>query len=113
MARELAGLSLNEAKKRLAADGPNELPRPERRSAWRVISEVLREPMFALLLAGGAIYLILGNPNEALVLFVFATLSVSIAVVQELRSERVLEALRTLASPRALVIREGNRTRIS
>lgn len=112
MARELAGLSLNEAKKRLAADGPNELPRPERRSAWRVISEVLREPMFALLLAGGAIYLILGNPNEALVLLVFATLSVSIAVVQELRSERVLEALRTLASPRALVIREGNRTRI-
>ena len=112
MAQAFMGLSLKEAAARLLVDGPNELSRPERRTAWRVIGEVLREPMFALLLAGGAVYLILGNPKEALILLIFASLSVSIAVVQELRSERVLEALRTLASPRALVIRDGTRIRI-
>ena len=46
------------------------------------------------------------------VLLLFATLSVSISIVQETRSERVLEALRNLASPRALVLRDGERKRI-
>ncbi|WP_420886317.1 cation-transporting P-type ATPase, partial [Bradyrhizobium yuanmingense] len=38
-----AGLSETEARARLAADGPNELPRPERRSPLRIVVEVLRE----------------------------------------------------------------------
>ena len=68
--------------------------------------------MFALLLGAGVIYLVLGDFTEALMLLVFATISVSITVVQELRSERVLEALRDMTSPRALVIRDGVRRRI-
>ena len=68
--------------------------------------------MFALLLAGGGIYLAVGEITDALVLIAFAALSVSIAVVQELRSEKVLEALRDLSSPTALVIRDGVRRRI-
>jgi Ca2+-transporting ATPase len=96
------GLGTAEAAARLKADGPNELPRAKRRTWWRIVAEVLSEPMFALLMAGGAIYLLLGNLHEALILLVFATLSVSIAVVQDFRSERVLESLRNLASPRAL-----------
>ena len=40
-------------------------------------------------------------------------MSIVITVVQESRTERVLEALRDLTSPRALVIRDGNRKRIS
>jgi Ca2+-transporting ATPase len=83
-----------------------------RRTWIRIVADVLREPMFALLLAGGAIYLLLGSSDEALVLLIFATLSVSIAVAQDLRSEHVLEALRSLASPRALVLRDGQRLRI-
>ena len=69
--------------------------------------------MLALLLAGGVIYLALGDLKEALILLVFATMSVLITVVQETRTERVLEALRDLASPRALVIRDGERKRIA
>ena len=69
--------------------------------------------MFALLIAGGVVYLILGDLMEAMLLLVFASLSVVITIVQESRSERVLEALRNLASPRALVIRDGNRTQIA
>jgi Ca2+-transporting ATPase len=109
----IKGLSDAEAKARLKAEGYNELPRSERRTPLRIIAEVLREPMLALLLGGGAIYLALGDVKEAVILIVFATLSVVITVVQETRTERVLEALRDLTSPRALVIRDGERKRIA
>ena len=97
----------------MKAEGYNELPRPNQRTALRIVIEVMREPMLALLLGGGVIYLALGDLKEALILLVFATMSVLITVVQETRTERVLEALRDLTSPRALVIRDGDRKRIA
>ena len=106
------GLSGMEAAARLKAEGPNTLPHGQSRTFGRVVIETLREPMFALLLGAGLIYLILGDLWEALILFLFATTSVSIAVAQEARTERVLESLRDLTSPRALVIRDGVETRI-
>lgn len=108
----LSGLSEADARARLKAEGYNELPRPARRTPFRIVFEVIRQPMFGLLLGAGAIYLALGDPQEAALLLIFATLSVSIAVVQESRTERVLEALRDLTSPRALVIRGQERKRI-
>jgi Ca2+-transporting ATPase len=107
------GLSSAEAAARLLAEGPNLLPRPENRTLIRIVGEVLREPMFALLIGAGAVYLVLGDLKEALILFLFACTSVGIAVVQEARTERVLESLRDLTSPRALVIRDGVETRIA
>jgi Ca2+-transporting ATPase len=107
------GLTTQEAAARLTAEGPNLLPRPESRTLFRIVGEVLREPMFALLLGAGAVYLLLGDLKEALILFLFACTSVGIAVVQEARTERVLEGLRDLTSPRALVVRDGVETRIA
>src|SRR3569833_523721 len=105
----LAGLSSIEAAARLKSHGYNELPAAQRRGVFRIAFEVVRQPMFALLIAGGVVYLILGELTEAVLLLIFATLSVGITIVQESRSEQVLEALRNLASPRALVIRDGYR----
>ena len=107
------GLREADVQPRLKTEGYNELPRPDRRTLLRIILDVVREPMLALLLGGGAIYLALGDLKEALILVVFATMSVLITVVQETRTERVLEALRDLTSPRALVIRDGERKRIA
>jgi len=107
------GLTPDEAQARLTAEGFNELPRASRRSPLRIVFDVLREPMLALLIAGGMVYLLLGSRDEALILLVFACLSIGITVVQESRTERVLEALRDLTSPRALVIRGGKRLRIA
>ncbi|HEY0330181.1 MAG TPA: cation-translocating P-type ATPase [Rhodopseudomonas sp.] len=109
----LRGLDDAEVRARQAADGFNELPRPDRRTPFRIVLEVLREPMLALLIGGGVVYLALGDLKEALILLCFASLSVVITVVQETRTERVLEALRDLTSPRALVIRGGQRQRIA
>ena len=101
------GLTDAEAQVRLRTEGFNDLPRAGHRTTLRIVGEVLREPMFALLLGAGVIYLILGDRTEAAVLLAFATGSILITVVQETRSERVLEALRDMTSPRALVIRGG------
>ena len=107
------GLSVAEAAKRLSAEGPNALPQARRRGFLALVLGVMKEPMLALLIAGGVVYLLLGNREEALILLAFACLSIGITVVQEARTERVLEALRDLTSPRALVIRGGERLRIA
>jgi Ca2+-transporting ATPase len=109
----IRGLSEADVQARLKTEGYNELPRPDRRTLLHITLEVVREPMLALLLGGGVIYLALGDVTEALILLAFATMSVSITIVQETRTERVLEALRDLTSPRALVIRDGERQRIA
>ncbi len=101
------GLSSAEAANRLRQDGFNELPDHERRNMLRILAEVVRQPMALLLLGGGVVYLLLGDRLDALVLLLFASLSVTITIVQESRSERVLESLRNLASPRAHVLRDG------
>ncbi|MEG8222860.1 cation-translocating P-type ATPase [Sphingomonas sp. HH69] len=108
-----SGLTAAEARRRLDAQGPNELPRAGRRTVPHILAEVVREPMLALLLAGGVAYMLLGDLGEALILLGFATFSIGITVIQESRTEHVLEALRDLSAPRALVIRDGTRIRIA
>lgn len=110
--RRAAGLTEKEAQDRLLEDGFNDLPRQAKRGPWRILFEVLREPMLLLLIAGGLVYLLIGDRYEALLLLAFANFSVLITFLQESRTERVLDALRDLTSPRALVIRDGVRRRI-
>jgi Ca2+-transporting ATPase len=111
-AADRRGLTADEASARLRADGPNLIPPPPGRSALTIIRDVVREPMLALLLVGGAAYALLGSLGEALVLLCFAGVSIVITVVQESRTERVLQSLRDLAAPRAIVVRDGNALRI-
>ena len=104
------GLSSSEAQLRLQIEGYNELPHAGQRSLLRITLEAIREPMFGLLIGAGIVYLLLGDLTEALLLLAFASISVAIAIVQQSRNERVLEALRDLTSPRALVTRATRMT---
>ncbi len=108
-----SGLSAAEARERLARFGPNELPRQQKRTAWKIALEVLREPMLAMLLAAGGVYLLLGESSEAVILLLFACFSILITIVQEARTENVLASLRDLSAPRALVVRDGSPIRIA
>ncbi|MBT9457452.1 MAG: cation-translocating P-type ATPase [Burkholderiaceae bacterium] len=108
-----AGLSAVEAQQRLAQDGPNELPQSRPRSVLRLLIEVATEPMFLLLVACGGIYLLLGDRGEALMLLGFVFVVMGISFVQQRRTERSLQALRELSSPRALVLRDGQALRIA
>lgn len=107
-----SGLTQDEARARLAADGPNELGANQRRTLFAIAGEVAREPMFLLLLGAGAIYFAMGDPQEALILLGFVIIIMVITILQERRTENALDALRDLSSPRALAIRDGVPVRI-
>src|SRR5579864_1556496 len=107
------GLSEEEAAKRLARYGFNELPSAQSRQLWRIALDVLREPMLLLLVGTGGVYLLLGDPGEAAVLLIAIFGIIGITLYQERKTERALHALRDLSSPRALVIRQGARKRIA
>jgi P-type Ca2+ transporter type 2C len=108
----IKGLSEEEAARRLKEEGYNELPSARKRSILAIAFDVIKEPMFLLLIACGAIYLILGDIEEALILLAFVFVIIGITFYQERKTERTLEALRDLSSPRALVIRGGEQIRI-
>lgn len=108
----LKGLSNEEAEKRLTENGYNELLSQKKQSLLSIFLNVLREPMLILLLGAGLIYLIIGEVNDALILLLFVFVVVGITFNQERRTERALEALKNLSSPRALVIRGGNQKRV-
>jgi Ca2+-transporting ATPase len=107
------GLSASEAAHRLQRDGPNTLGPPQKRSFWHVMGELIRDPMLQLLVGAGVVYLFLGSTGEALMLLGFVVVSIGISISQAQRTERVLETLRGLTSPRALVLRDGKPVRIS
>lgn len=110
---EIRGLSEKEAAERLVTEGFNEIPSAKKRSILSIALSVIREPMLLLLLGGGIIYMSLGDIQEALMLLGFVFLIIGITLYQEHKTERVLEALRDLSSPRALVIRDGVSRRIT
>jgi P-type Ca2+ transporter type 2C len=110
---EITGLSEKEASARLVREGFNEIPSAKKRSMLMIALNVLREPMLLLLIASGVIYMILGDIQEASMLLGFVFVIIGITLYQERKTERALEALRDLSSPRALVIRDSQSRRIA
>jgi P-type Ca2+ transporter type 2C len=109
----VAGLSEPNAIANLKRDGYNELPSAQARSLLSIAWHSIQDPIFLLLVGGGIIYWILGDLQEALILLGFVVFLTAISLYQEGKTEHALEALRDLSSPRALVIRDGQRKRIA
>ncbi|HEY9071963.1 MAG TPA: cation-translocating P-type ATPase [Candidatus Ozemobacteraceae bacterium] len=109
----IQGLSSPQVLEARATWGLNELPAGKKRGILDIAAEVVREPMFLLLLFCGLLYLVLGDHEEALMLLGFVFVIMGITFYQEQRTENALEALRNLSSPRALVIRDGIQQRIA
>ena len=107
------GLTSEEAAQRLRLNGANELRGSSGRSFWHLATEVLREPMFLLLLGCGILYWVLGDRQEALILLGFVFFIMAITITQDWKTERALSALRDLSSPRAVVVRDGVQRRIA
>jgi Ca2+-transporting ATPase len=106
------GIDPDIAAARLREEGPNELGVSQRRTLPEIAWEVVREPMFLLLLGAGAIYLAMGDAHEALILLGFVVIIIAITTLQERRTDNALDALRDLSSPRALALRGGATVRI-
>jgi Ca2+-transporting ATPase len=108
----ISGLSLAEAKRKLKTEGPNELPSSKPKSLWLIALEVVKEPMFILLISSGLLYITLGDTIEGVVLLGTIFIIIFITFFQHQKTEKALDALKKLSSPRALVLREGIEMRI-
>lgn len=109
----LTGLSSSDAQQRLKTEGLNTLPSAKPRSLLAIAWAVVCEPMFILLISCGTIYLFLGSNTDAYILLGSVVIIMGMSFAQERKSERALEALRDLSSPRALVLRDSEQKRIA
>ena len=107
------GLTSDQAAERLRQEGPNELGVSQRRTLWVMARDVVREPMFLLLMGAGSVYLATGDAHEALILLGFVAIIMTVTVLQERRTDNTLETLRDLSSPRAQVLRDGTVRRVA
>jgi Ca2+-transporting ATPase len=107
-----SGLSEKEALKILQTEGFNELPTQKKQSTVSILLRVLSEPMLLLLVGCGTLYLFTGELKDALVLLFSIFVVIGITFYQERKTEKTLEALRELSSPRTVVIRDGKQIRI-
>ncbi|TFG35122.1 MAG: HAD family hydrolase, partial [Parcubacteria group bacterium] len=109
----IKGLSEKEVSERLRQHGYNEIHSQKKRNVFLIFFNVVKEPMLLLLIGCGTIYFFLGEHKDALMLLSFVLVVVGITFYQERKTERTLEALRDLSSPRALVIRNSEQKRIA
>ncbi|MFH0920220.1 MAG: cation-translocating P-type ATPase [Fibrobacterota bacterium] len=107
------GLSANQAAVKLRTEGHNSLPSSKPRNIFSIALGVVKEPMFVLLVGCGTLYMVLGDMREGLMLLGFVFVIMGIEFFQEKKTEKALDALKDMASPRALVIRDGVETRIA
>jgi len=106
------GLTTDQFKLQLTKFGYNELPLTKSRNILRVVFEVVKEPMFLLLISCGLLYFLLGDYTEGIVLISWVFVIIFITFYQHQKTEKALESLRKLSSPRALAIRDGVEKRI-
>jgi len=112
MPQQHNGLSIAEAQKKLSEIGYNELPATKAKNLWAITLEIIKEPLFILLLGCGLLYVLLGEYSEGIILLCWILVIITITLIQQRKTEKSLEALRKLSSPMALVIRDGEPTRI-
>ncbi len=106
------GLTDAEAQQRLQKYGPNVLPSGHKLTLFSIVLGTLKEPMLILLLSTGVVYLLIGDLREAIAILASIFMVIGISTTQKHRTERTLEALRDLTSPRALVMRSEATRRI-
>jgi Ca2+-transporting ATPase len=100
-------LSNEEAARRLAAHGPNELEAADVIAPWQILLAQFRNVLILILLVAVGLSAVLGHATEAAVISVIVVFAAVLGFVQEYRAERAIEALRQMAAPNATVVRDG------
>ncbi len=107
------GLSQQEAQKRLAEFGPNELVEKEKISPWAIFLAQFKSVIIIMLLVAIVLSLALGEVADSIVILVIVVFCAVLGFIQEYRAERAMEALKKMAAPTASVLRDGKETEIA
>ncbi|MEU3253744.1 cation-translocating P-type ATPase [Streptomyces sp. NPDC006997] len=102
-----AGLSSDEAARRLTVYGPNEIPAEPGTPVWRRVLRQLRDPLILVLLVAAALTIATGDLSDAAVILLVITVNTVVGVVQEVRAEEAVTALSAMSAPAARVVRDG------
>ena len=108
----MKGLSTTDISNGREQFGYNELSSAQPKSILAIAMEVVKEPMFLLLIACSVLYMIIGDYSEGFIMLSTILIIVYITFYQHRKTERALEALKKLSSPRCVVLRNGEKTRI-
>ena len=103
----VVGLPSSQASSRLAAHGPNRLPRGRRRSPLRVFIDQFRSLLIAVLLSAAVLAAIVGDVKDVIVICVVVAFNAVLGFAQEYRAEASLAALERMLVTRARVRRDG------
>jgi len=101
------GLSIQEARRRLAEQGPNELTERSARTPWVILWDQLSATMVLVLLTAAAISFALRDTKDAIAILAIVVLNAALGFVQEYRAEKAMAALKRLAVPSVTVRRDG------
>ena len=106
------GLSGAKAKERLDEYGPNQLKEGKKTSFLQLVLEQLSSFVVIMLIVAAVISLFLGETVDALAIITIVVLNTVMGVVQETRAQNELEALKKMAAPEAMVLRDGHRVSV-
>ena len=107
-----AGLTSDEATRRLAEHGPNELQTTHGVSPWAIFAAQFKNVLIIILLIAVGLSAVLGHGLEALVIGIIVFFAVLLGFVQEYRAERAIQALHEMAAPTATVVRDGREVEV-
>lgn len=106
------GLRAEEAGRRLARFGRNEMKEARKKTAVESFLEQLGDPLIYVLLAAAVVSVFLGEVSDAAIIGVVVLLNATVGVIQEGKARKALASLKKLTSPKAFVIRDGRRMEI-
>lgn len=101
------GLTSLEASARLEKYGPNQLKEQKKKGVFALFMEQLNDPLIYILMVAIAISLFLKEVGDAAIIVAVIVLNSVVGVIQEDKARKAIDALKELASPKALVKRDG------
>ena len=105
---DYVGLTEEQVRNLQEKHGKNELVLEKKNTFLKKVISIFLEPMFLLLFFTAMIYFLLGEPRDGIIMLVFVTFMSSINLFQEWKTDKTLEALKDLSSPRVTVIRNSS-----
>ncbi|MEW6738642.1 MAG: cation-translocating P-type ATPase [Nitrospirota bacterium] len=103
----IQGISKEEVQKRLNEYGPNELKEKKKKTPFMMFLDQFKDFMILVLVAAAIVSGIIGEPSDTIAIVVIVILNAVIGFVQEYRAEKAMAALKKMAAPAALALRDG------
>ena len=104
---DYVGLTGEQVRNSQEKHGTNEIVLEKKNTFLRKAISIFMEPMFLLLFFTAMIYFLLGEPRDGIIMLVFVSFMSGINLFQEWKTDKTLQALKDLSSPRVTVIRDS------